>query len=647
MTRMNSPLVRSYKAFRQLGFRQVSLFAWYQFKLRSGLLRFQTRARETTLDQDLRLAVDFLPIPDQAKLRALLGDSDAVLIQQADEIVSGQVRLFSGEPRSLRLVLDEPLEHWTKYKSGQYQGEDIKFTWEVGRFGWATTLARAYVLSGDEKYARTFWKYTETFLAANPPNRGPHWASAQEVALRLVCLSFTYAVFKNSPETMPERATLLANALADHAARIPPTLVYARAQNNNHLLTEAVGLYTAGTVLPDHLQAEKWRALGWRWLNDALQTQVTSAGAYVQNSANYHRLMLQAALWAAAVASGRGEAFPTDTQTKLAAATRWLLALLDEDSGGVPNLGPNDGAYILPLTTLPFDDYRPVLQAAAQAFLGGRPFPPGAWDEMNQWLNVQAPARAAALNENTAPIRISGTQSWAYLRAAVFQARPGHADQLHLDLWWRGLNVARDAGTYLYNGDSPWDNALAGSGVHNTLTMDGQGQMTRAGRFLWLDWAQAEVMDTGYAESGKLSWVVAQHDGYHKLGLLHRRMVTCEGDQWLVRDQVLPETDEVVDTFQVRLHWLLPDWPWELEHNVLRLRSPHGPVTIEVTAKGATNLCFQLVRAGELLAGEGPANPVQGWYSPTYAQKQPALSLTASGGGLLPLTLTSQFVFPE
>ena len=33
-------------------------------------------------------------------------------------------------------------------------------------------------------------------------------------------------------------------------------------------------------------------------------------------------------------------------------------------------------------------------------------------------------------------------------------------DQLHLDLWWRGLNIAQDAGTYLYNADPPWDNPL-------------------------------------------------------------------------------------------------------------------------------------------------------------------------------------------
>ena len=84
-------------------------------------------------------------------------------------------------------------------------------------------------------------------------------------------------------------------------------------------------------------------------------------------------------------------------------------------------------------------------------------------------------------------------ETWAYLRAARFTGRPGHADQLHLDLWWCGLNVAQDAGTYLYNAPPPWDNALARSEVHNTLVVNGLEQMTRAGRFLYLERAQARV----------------------------------------------------------------------------------------------------------------------------------------------------------
>jgi len=72
-----------------------------------------------------------------------------------------------------------------------------------------------------------------------------------------------------------------------------------------------------------------------------------------------------------------------------------------------------------------------------------------------------------------------------------------------------GLNVAHDPGTYLYNAAPPWDNALAGSDVHNTVTVDGGDQMLRAGRFLYLDWAQAQVVQGEAAQPAKehpLAW---------------------------------------------------------------------------------------------------------------------------------------------
>ncbi len=134
--------------------------------------------------------------------------------------------------------------------------------WEPARFGWAFTLGRAYHLSGDEKYAAAFWQFFETFTDANPPCLGPHWMSGQEVALRLMAFVWAAQVFAASPSSTPERKSRLAASVAAHAARIPPTLVYARSQQNNHLLSEAAGLLTAGLALPDHPGAASWRRPG-------------------------------------------------------------------------------------------------------------------------------------------------------------------------------------------------------------------------------------------------------------------------------------------------------------------------------------------------------------------------------------------------
>jgi len=677
-------LLLALKALRELGSRQGGLYGLYKIGLLTGHYR-----RLTPDDKHWTgfsaASFEFHPVismPGRDNLASSLDSRGRdQLVAEADEIVSGAVRLFGGPPVSLELVPPGPLLHWTEYEHGRREtdGRDVKFIWEPARFGWAFTLGRAYTLAGDERYASAFWAYTEAFLEANPPYMGPNWTSAQEVALRLIALTFALQVMAGSPGCTLERKDRLSKAIAAHAGRIPPTLVYARAQNNNHLLSEAAGLFTAGLALPAHPSAQRWTSLGWRWFHQGLQSQIALDGTYMQHSTNYHRLMLQLALWMVTISR---DSFPLASQERLAAATRWLLALLDPESGRAPNLGPNDGAYILPLSACPFYDYRPVLQAAATAFLDERPFAGNACDEMSLWLRRNGklvkgmkgstplpPPSKHPLQNAPHILRLAGHDSWAYLRAARFTGRPGHADQLHLDLWWRGMNVAQDAGTYLYNAQPPWDNPLVGAAVHNTLTVNERDQMTRAGSFLYLDWAQARVLSHEHATDGTSERLVAQHDGYKRLGAFHRRAVTIQaGGSWLVEDVLQPAGPWHALSnkhFTVCLHWLSPDWPWEIEnapvelsstkggwHAVIRLQSPQGWVRLKLTvpgqdtslpAKGFPRL--QIARAGELVYGDGTVPPSLGWSSPTYGDKIPALSMRLSASGSLPLSLESEWSF--
>ena len=642
----SNPLL-AIKALRQLGWSQVQPFLRYQFRLRSGMLRRETPPLGYTQAAEGagEVCLPVFPLPNLGYFNALLGQQTEALLAEADEIVEGQVRLFGGPAVPLRLALPGDLAHWTGTTGGQYANEDIKFIWEPGRFGWATVLARAYLASKDERYPEKFWALTEEFAQANPPNIGPHWVSGQEVAIRLMALAFSGGILFSSEHTTSERKTLFAGMAAAHAARILPTLDYARAQNNNHLVTEAVGLYTAAALLPEHPDSENWKNQGWRLLHHALQTQIAEDGGYSQHSTNYHRLVLQAALFAWRIAAEEYDHFPPESLEKLAAATRWLLALLDRDSGGVPNLGGNDGAYILPLTTYPYKDFRQVVQAAGHAFLDETPLPPGPGDEMTLWLGGR-PVEEVVETPPPNLLRLSGDRSWAYLRAARFSSRPAHADQLHLDLWWEGINVLRDPGVFQYNGNPPWDNPWDTTAVHNTLTVEDQPQMTKAGRFLWLDWAQAEVLDTGSDERDRLTWAVAQHDGYVRFGVYHRRTVSVEGGAWTVRDQLVPVGgNKAHRALPVRLHWLLPDWEWDLGNGVLRLNSGEGDVVLQVRAEESP-LAFSLVRAGECLVGDIEPSPVRGWCSPTYGEKVPALSLAVTTTAVPPLTITTRIELP-
>jgi len=656
-----SGLQRILKIAHQVGLPQMALYGFYKFGLRTG--RYQLLTETHTLQTEINgtpLGIHGLfNLPDRTQLSDILGENRRrTLISQADEIVDGKFRMFGGEPVEIKLAFDRPLHHWTKYETDPKllselypQGSDIKFIWEPARFGWAYSLGRAYHLTQNETYAETFWNYFEQFAEGNPPNLGPHWMNGQEVAVRLMALVWAGQVFETSPiggggtaaASSGERRARLAGFVAAHAARIPPTLSYARAQNNNHLVTEAAGLYTAGLALPDHPRASSWRALGWRWLKWAFRRQISDYGEYIQHSTNYHRVMLDTALWVHAI---QDVEWPALTLRSLRRATHWLFSMLDPASGWTPNLGANDSALILPLATIPFTDFRPTVQAAARAFLRFQ-MPGGVWDEMSLWLGLDAHEKAYESNLYLAD-QLRGRDSWAYLRTSTFPSRLGHMDQLHLDLWWRGLNITQDAGTYLYNADPPWDNPLVTGRVHNTVTIDGCDQMTRAGRFMTLDWFPAYSKSVVVTDESALGQVLGYHKGYR--GVRHERRVTVHADErWMVEDKLISKGPH-----SYRLHWLLPDWEWEVENREqkieISLKSPYGRVVLVMQAYPQFST-FQspvsIARAGKVVYGPRDIQPFEGWVSRAYGEKNPALSLAFEVQSEGTTQLTTEFKFPH
>jgi asparagine synthase (glutamine-hydrolysing) len=209
---------------------------------------------------------------------------------------------------------------------------------------------------------------------------------------------------------------------------------------------------------------------------------------------------------------------------------------------------------------------------------------------------------------------------FAFTRAASFRHRPAHADMLHVDLWWRGENVAIDPGTFSYNAPPSWSNALASSLYHNTVTVDGHDQMARAGRFLWLPWLQARQF--AYPPGGGC-WQ-GEHDGYQRLraGVMHWRSIQrLDASHWFVLDRL-----GSAGPHDYRLHWLLADFPyqWSEHESALRLDTPEGPYCV-ITGSGPAASDVSLVRADE--------HSPRGWRARGYQCRQPAVSLARVARG--------------
>ncbi|MGB9673538.1 MAG: alginate lyase family protein [Anaerolineales bacterium] len=655
------------RSLNELGLNQVGHYILYEVALRSGYMEWSSQKilKKISKQNVPQPICDVFPLPKKHSLKKVLGEQIVTLFEEAQGICQGKTLLFGHEWAEINYCSSQPkkwfsrLALWERQESRKDTAglPDLKYEWELARFNWVYPLGRAYRLSPQEEYAEVFWHYFEEFIEHNPPYFGIHWLSGQEIALRLIAWIYGYTIFADSPSSTTARKKRLVKSVVEHASRIPITIDYSLAQNNNHLLSDAAGLVTAAIFLPDYPLSSSWLKHGWRWFNWGIQHQIQEDGAYLQHSCNYQRLMLQLALWVNLILLKRKESFPLATLEKLKKATIWLGSVLEINNGKVPNFGPNDGAYIQPLNCNPFEDYRPVLQAAQRAFLGKPLFPPGTYDEMSLWYGMGLESQKS---EDSSPkiefetitqrrnsmvvIRPKRFPAWADLRCTRFNNRPGHADQLHVDLWWNGVNIMKDAGTYLYTAPPPWDNALAETFYHNTITINDRNQMEKAGRFLWLDWAQGKVVSQENDAENDIYEVTAEHDGYQKWGIIHRRKLRFNGDgTWTIHDQVIPKLvrrHPHPPTFRIRLHWLLEDCPWKVlrkkEDWLIQFETLVGMFQIQISSTTQNTGDLYLVRKGETIYGEGDFPTPYGWYSPSYRKKEPAISLILDVQAALP-----------
>jgi hypothetical protein len=639
MTPLPRPIILI-KATKELGI--PALIRMGQHRLRYSSYYFmKTQTPPFLSDKKL----DQVQVPDILHIPGLdYFTADSKCIPLADEITQGLFRPFYADPVALSFEIPRPTIHWTRIHDNDPE-LDLKLVWEPARFCWVAFLIRAYVLTKDTKYVQSFWQHWHSFQSNNTPYYGENWVSSQEVAIRLINWVMAYQIFKNDPASTAEDKKALLLAIYQHAYRIPWSLGYAKAQKNNHLLSEAAGLFTAGCLFDHLLVGRYWKKLGWKTYLQGISSQIDPIGTYIQQSSNYHRFMLQTTFWMSGVAHTQGMQLPEHIRGKLALSTEWLKNQMDVFSGAVNNLGHNDGSYLFPLTMVDYEDYRPVIQTASRLFSQEPVFPPGPWDEMVDWF---LPSEKRENNVKTVDVEKPfgrGTPIlWVGIRLARFFGRPAHADLMQTEIWYQGENIVRDPGTCRYTAPFPWDNRLARAAYHNVVTVDDKEPMLWAGRFLWLDWYKV------FLDQATEDEMIASHNGYRKMNVSVTRSIRSFASELIEITDWISSTNRDKHTHLLRLHWLLPDWQWQWQDNILSLEMPETGLkvnlqTLTTPQSSKDKLQFQLIRSGEVLFGEKEEVPAFGWYSPTYNNLVPALSFRISITTSLPFSLKTRFNF--
>lgn len=574
-----------------------------------------------------------------------LSGAETRLQQEVDAISRGEFRYFechriqAGFPPNWHrnpFTHQEALSnlHWSRISD--FEWGDIKAVWELSRFSYVFKMVRAYWRWGDEQIAEDFWTLVEDWHAKNPPNTGANWKCGQETAFRVIAWCFGLYGFWHAPSTTPQRITTLAQMIAMSAERIDGHVDYALTQRNNHGISEALGLWSVGILFPEYSQSERWEQRGRELLERLGRELIYDDGSFVQHSVNYHRLMLHDYLWVLRLADLNGKPFSDQLKERFGRAVDFLLQVMDERTGRSPYFGQNDGALILPLNACDYQDFRPVVQAGHYYCHGTRCFDSGPWDEDLLWLfgpdALTAPVEPPKLRDLAATdggyYTLRSPDGFAFVRCPEFKDRPSQADVLHVDLWWKGHNVAMDAGTHSYNAPAPWDDPLSHTGYHNTVTVDGQDQMKRVSKFIWLPWLKGRVRavrtnisDSSrmpeFAGSESLGYWEGEHDGYKGLAgtVGHRRSIIRLAERgWMVLDRLTSNRPHAY-----RLHWLLPNvsHSW-IDRSCLKLEFESACYHVRIGTDSGLHQSSLVV---------GDQESPRGWKAHYYRHRQPALSL--------------------
>jgi hypothetical protein len=459
---------------------------------------------------------------------------------------------------------DWPLTYHGDINLIRNDGSDARVVWELNRLAHFITLGRVYAINGDARYSIEFFHQLESWRAQNPIARGVNWNCAMEVALRAMNLVGAFALFIGAPE-MNEAALAELLAMFDqHGAHIRRNLEFSHIATSNHYLADVSGLLWLGVMLPELEAAQDWREFGLGELLSEMDKQILPGGADYEASTGYHRLKVELFLYSFVLCHLNGIDIGEKYWSKLRRMLDYVRAYLRPD-GRAPLIGDSDSGQVFPIVRRTGDDHAYILALGAAVFkeshfkISGSHAP-----EELLWILGEQGVRDYVSLPDAEP-----AQSQAFPDAGTYLLRDrdlyllfnasgaglngrgshGHNDALSIEVSAGGTAFIVDPGSYVYTADLHERHLFRSTAYHSTVQVDDVEQnSTEEGRpFVMSDEAQPRVLR--WETSSDLDYVVAEHEGYHRLAqpVMHRRAIRFDKRErfWLVEDTLLGEGEHV------------------------------------------------------------------------------------------------------
>lgn len=452
-------------------------------------------------------------------------------------------------------------KHWTEITDYSKEAGDIKYVWEKSRFSYLYDIIR-YDYHFGEDCGEFVFEEIISWIDANPLNCGPNYRCSQETSLRVLNWTFALFYYRSSGYLTNEIFDKIQFSIYWQINHVYRNINFSRiAVRNNHAITETLTLYLIGMLFPEYPDSEKWKVNGRKWFEEEIAYQVYDDGTFLQFSMNYHRVVIQLLTWAIVLSEKNKERFAPVVYDRAEKSVKFLRTCMVEENGYLPNYGANDGALFFKLNNSGYRDYRPALAALATSLhidLGFDDLP-----EDISWYQIP-------VNQNKKWIPAIGLHSFSaggyylfrekdtltFIRCGNHKDRPSQADNLHLDVWYKGQNILLDSGSYKYNTDDATLKYFMGTASHNTVMLGEYDQMLKGGRFIWYYWSGVQDVfieeDDGYTFKGSIKAF-----GYISKEIIHQREIFKKKGvpSWSVKDTIFNKPEFVSEMKQ---SWHLP-----------------------------------------------------------------------------------------
>ena len=526
-------------------------------------------------------------------------DIDSASIEvTADQVLAGRFDIFAMHgaqlgfpPQWLRDPKTGRVSPLLFGKSMNYRSEelvgDIKYLWEPSRHLQLVTLAQAFSLTGEERYAAGARTLLDSWFEQCPYPLGVHWTSSLELTVRLVNWTVAWQLLATSSIFEGESGAVFRRRWLDNIylhQRFIAGHLSRHSSANNHLFGELMGLFVAAVAWPCWAESANWRLQAQRELEAEALKQNAPDGVNREQAIWYHHEVADMMLLTGLAGRATGFEFSPAYWNRLEAMLGFVCSLMDV-AGHVPMIGDADDAVMVRFVPRhDFNVYRSLLASGAVLF-GRADFAlaAGEFDDKSRWL---LPDTAGVQFEELRRRAIRApadqpTQTRAFRQGGYFMmgdqlgqsdeiklivdagplgylsiAAHGHADALALTLNVAGREMLIDPGTYVYHTNDGSRDYFKGTAAHNTVRIDGQDQSVSGGSFMWLQHANARC--ESFETTAEQDRFVGSQDGYCRLSdpVTHRREIILDK-----ATRTIEVIDELVcrGTHDVEVHWHLAE----------------------------------------------------------------------------------------